>query len=122
MFEKNFDVRVSLGDGKPVDIVILAKNGQSAQDKARDLYPGARAIHVLRINTTVPVPKPKIKKPPKPRTKHVFFEPPDDPNLDRSDQIIECIDLRQEGKTHSSIAKQLGVGKTTVGRWIKQYG
>ena len=122
MFEKNFDVRISLGDGKPFDIVILAKNGQSAQDKARDLHPGARTIHVLGINTTVPVPKPKIKKSPKSKAKHVFFEPPDDPRLDRSDQIIECVDLRREGKTHGSIAKKLGVGKTTVGRWLKQYG
>lgn len=122
MLEKNFDVRIAMGDGRPKDVVILAKSGQLAQDKARQLHPGARSVYVIGINTTVPVPKPKVKRTPKPRVKHVFFEPPDDPAMDRSDQIVECVELRLQGKTHSAIAKTLGIGKTTVGRWLKEYG
>jgi transposase len=33
-----------------------------------------------------------------------------------------CLELRTQGKTHLQIAQLLGIGKTTVGRWIKQYG
>ena len=32
----------------------------------------------------------------------------------------ECVRLYENGLSHKAIAQELGVGKTTVGTWLKQ--
>lgn len=119
MPDKIYSVRVSKGDGRPVDLTIRAKSGVQAQDEARRQQPGARLVYILGAQ---PAP-------------HFFFgaEPsaalvPDteptisEGDVQRQEQILTCLTMRRSGQSHASIAGLLNVSKSTVGRWLKQYG
>jgi len=113
--KKTYKVCISFGDGKPVNAEITAKTGYEAINLAYSLHPGSRNVHILK---TAEAPIEEI---------HPFFAPPVVKKLPLSDgirdqQVDLCIRMRTEGKTHDAIAGLLGVGKTTVGRWLKQYG
>lgn len=118
-YRKTFKVRAAMGDGRPVDDFVTAKNGTEAHDLAKMKHPAARAIYVLGLaeeqlamehpffsdkNTVQPYPLVKEQESEKER------------------QIRWCVELRSQGKSHSSIADVIGVGATTVRRWLKQYG
>jgi hypothetical protein len=119
MPDKIYSVRVSKGDGRPVDLKIRAKSGVQAQDEARRQQPGARLVYILGAQ---PAP-------------HVLFstespgllvadtEPPVlEGDAQRQEQILTCLTMRRSGQSHASIAGLLNVSKSTVGRWLKQYG
>ena len=118
MPDKIYSIRVSKGDGKPVDMTIRAKSGIQAQDEARRQNPGARLVYILGAQ---PAP-------------HVFFSeevdaqlqeeeiPSCEGDVQRLEQVKTCLTMRQAGQTHAAIAGLLNVSKSTVGRWLKQYG
>lgn len=113
--KKNYRVCIAFGDGSPKTTEVVAKNGIEAIDTAKALHPGARTVHVLGISDA-PAP-----------VEHPFFA--DEPDIEedpstylKQRQIDICVQMRKEGKTHRQIAGYLGVGKTTVGAWLKQYG
>jgi hypothetical protein len=117
--KKNYRLCISKGDGKPLTTEVAAKNGLEAVDRAKELYPGARTVHVLGISDTPPA------------VEHPFFGSLPVVTVDdeknsaayvKARQIEMCVKMRAEGKTHKAIAGYLGVGKTTVGNWLKQYG
>jgi hypothetical protein len=113
--KKNYRVCVSFGDGKPVTTEVTAKSGHEAINLAYSLHPGSRNVHLIG---TADVPVEQI---------HPFFvesvsREPEPVDYVKDRQISLCVQMRSEGKTHAEIAGFLGVGKTTVGRWLKQYG
>ena len=113
--KKNYRVCISFGDGKPVTTEIIAKSGQEAISLAHSLHPGSRSVHFLGITDA------KVEQ------VHPFFveplnEDPEPIDYVKDQQVSHCVQMRSEGKTHAEIAGFLGVGKTTVGRWLKQYG
>lgn len=120
MFEKYFKVKVSMGDGNPIDDIIPAKNGLVAQDVARERHPGARCVHILGISEIRPI-RP-TSAPPK------RYKPMEDiliggeTTLCRDDRIRTCLTLHKAGHSQELIADLIGVGSTTVRRWLKQYG
>jgi hypothetical protein len=115
MVNKYFNVKISMGDGKPVEDIIPAKNGLVAQDVARMRHPGARTIYVLGL----------AENPPEPQKKS--YAPMDDiliggeSTLCRDDRIRTCLTMHKSGQSQRAIASLVGVGATTVRRWLKQY-
>ena len=119
MPDKIYSVRVSKGDGQPVDLTIRAKSGIQAQDEARRQNPGARLVYILGAQ-----PAPHIfftEEPPVPVTIETEL-PACEGDVQRQEQIKTCLTMRRSGQSHSSIAELLKVSKSTVGRWLKQYG
>lgn len=119
MFEKYFKVKVSMGDGNPIDDIIPAKNGLIAMDVARDRHPGARSVYILGISEIKPI-RPESA----PQKK---YGPLDDiiiggeKTLCRDDRIRTCLTMRKSGHSQQAIADLIGVGPTTVRRWLDQY-
>ena len=136
--EKAYNVRVSMGDGRPVEDRIIAKDGIAAQDLARTKHPGARIVYITGIDPSYVPPKPKPKRPPKPKlspeTKlrskledlqvHATEAELRDLSMcaSKDEQIAQCIELRKNDVTHRWIAAHLNIPESTVRRWIKQYG
>jgi hypothetical protein len=113
--KKNYRVCVSFGDGQPVTTEVTAKSGHEAISLAHSLHPGSRNVHLLgttdvRVEQIHPLFVETVSEEP---------APIDDV---KDQQISLCVQMRSEGKTHAEIAGFLDVGKTTVGRWLKQYG
>jgi hypothetical protein len=134
MIYKTYKILVSFGDGKPVESTIEAQNGILAQDKALAAHPGARSIRVVGV-VSQRVEQPKVKipilrpdlvvKPNADAAIHPLFT---DVTVgavkkfeikDKEQKMKECLHLYNNGLSHKAIAKQLGVGKTTVGTWLK---
>ena len=117
--EKIYRLRIACGDGNPIETDITAKTGIEAQDKARSMHPGARLVHVLGSSLHEKIKHDNIYQ-------QVFdFEPEEEvetPLIDRDEQIKTCLTMRSSGHSHAAIAGFLNVGKSTVGRWLKQYG
>lgn len=119
MIKRNYKVCVSFGDGKPVSTVVAARGGIEAIDKAKSLHPGCRNVYMLGLSEDQEL-----------AVSHPFFDDPfafkeqkEDPASYIKDRQVQlCLKMRAEGKTHQAIAGHLGVGKTTVGSWLKQYG
>lgn len=121
--DKQYHLRISFGDGKPVDDVVIAKNGLIAQDIAFQRHPGARTIHLLcRVDATTAIDDDKEDELVPQTTPHPLFTDDDESTPTQEEQILQCVHLRKQGKTHKLIANSLGVSTTTVGRWLKQYG
>jgi hypothetical protein len=128
--KKNYKVCISFGDGLPKTTEVAAKNGIEAIDTAKSLHPGARNIHILGLSDKQPEVKHplfdgKVQAPIAPTAPDVPMELLLPSSLifeNREDQIECCLRLRSEGLTHRAIASTLGIGSTTVSRWIKQYG
>lgn len=119
--EKIYKVRISFGDGNPIEDTVVARSGMLAQDIAMRAHPGARNIHLIGVDNRYESHKP-VPAPSEPSMLHHeepynFFE-----NADRDTQIRCCIQMRAEGKSQRAIAGYLGIAKSTVSRWIKQYG
>ena len=130
MIKKNYRVCIARGDGRPFHTEVTAKTGIEAIDLAHSLHPTARNVHILGLSDK------------QPKVEHVLFDERKQPPLaptnydgpvdlllssslrfeNREDQIECCLRLRSEGLTHREIAITLGIGSTTVSRWIKQYG
>lgn len=143
---KAYKLRVSYGDGKPIEATINAKNGQAAQDAAIKQFPGVRSVYVLGVETLpepepppeLPIQRPDLVVQPKAKPRvdprrqpHPLFtdvtrgEVSDmiaKSDVHRYKQIQHVITLYGKGLTHRQIAAQIGVGRTTVGTWLKQYG
>ncbi len=128
--KKSYRVCVACGDGRPVHTEVEAKNGAEAIDIAQSLHPSARNIHILGLSDKQPsVNHPlfdeREQAPIAPTAANVPMELLLPASLlfeNRDDQIECCLRLRSEGLTHRAIATTLGIGSTTVSRWIKQYG
>lgn len=117
MTEKLFTLRISFGDGHPIDAVVPAKNGLDAQDLARSKYPTARNIHLLGKhqggrNSVVTATEQYV----------LPLDDTDDPKAAHEEKVRTCVVMRKSGHSHQAIAGYLGVGKSTVGRWLKQHG
>lgn len=117
MTEKLFTLRISFGDGNPIDAVLPAKSGLEAQDQARSKYPTARNIHLLGQSSAcgkaVSVATEQYV---------LSLDENDDPHVAIAEKVKTCVVMRKSGHSHRSIAGYLGVGKSTVGRWLKQHG
>ena len=123
---KTYKIIVSFGDGRPVQSKIEAKNGLLAQDLAFIAHPGARSVHILGIESVRAEPKPVVIVPEPPEPHPLFTDVTVTEvacflNTDKQQKVDECLRLRRQGKSHKDIADILGVGKTTVGSWLKQY-
>lgn len=119
MPEKIYSVRIATGDGKPKDMEIRARSGIAAQDEARRRQPSARSVYILGSR-----PAPHVfftTEPPAQLLSNVEL-PPCEGEPQRQEQIQTCLTMRRSGKSHASIANLLDVSKSTVGRWLKQYG
>jgi transposase len=46
----------------------------------------------------------------------------EDQQLAQEDKVKTCVLMRESGHSHQTIAGYLGVGKSTVGRWLKKHG
>jgi len=123
MFEKHFKVKVSMGDGKPIEDVIPAKTGVMAMDLARERHPGARGVYLLGISEVRWI-EPKYK----PKAKAKVYTPMDDilcggeETLSEDDRIRTCLTMRKAGHSQETISGLIGVSRTTVRRWLLQYG
>ena len=117
MSEKLFTLRISFGDGHPIDAVISAKNGFDAQERARSKYPIARNIHLLgklsSCKRSVSVAAAQYV---------LSLDESDEAEVTLEEKVKTCVLMRKSGHSHQAIARQLGVGKSTVGRWLKQHG
>lgn len=126
--EKTYSILVQFGDGKPVQSKIRAKSGVDAQDKALAQNPGARCIRITGVLHIHPSKAPRVLKAKTiPKVKeHPLFT---DITQDKVNQYIKyssqenklqiCHHLRKEGLTYKAIARQLGMGETTVRSWIR---
>lgn len=133
MVIKTYKILVSFGDGKPVESTIEAQNGILAQDKALAANPGARSIRILgvvserveRPRVQIPSLRPDLVVKPKEDSVHPLFTDVTVSTVkklehqDREQKIKECKRMHQRGLSHKAIASELGVGKTTVGSWLK---
>jgi len=119
MFKKYFKVKVSMGDGNPIDDVIPAKNGLVAIDAARDRHPGARSVYILGISEICPIrPATAPKKKYKPMD-DILIE--GNETLSRDNRIRTCLTMWKVGHSKRKIASFIGVGETTVRRWLSLY-
>ncbi len=135
MIFKTYKIIISFGDGKPVESTIEARNGILAQDLALAAHPGARSIRVVGV-VSERFEKPVVKI--QPQRPNLIVQPKEEEQLHplftdtsfckvkrleedgRRQQMEECFNLHRSGLSHKTIAGQLGIGKTTVGRWIKE--
>jgi DNA-binding NarL/FixJ family response regulator len=116
--EKIYKVRISFGDGNPIEDSVVAKSGMLAQDLAMQLHPGARNVHLIGVENRYERFKPLPVQP-------ILCSVAADDHIDLSSRdslVRHCIQMHNEGKSQRAIAGQLNLAKSTVGRWIKQYG
>jgi hypothetical protein len=135
---KVYSVRISFGNGAPVEATVEAKNGQQAQDLAMKKNPGARSVYVLGVESVkeeppppIPVQRPDlVVEPPEEKIHPLFTDVTtgqvkrllSQAELHKHRQVESVLKMRRQGLSHQKIAREVGVGKTTVGTWIKQYG
>lgn len=118
-YRKTYKIRAAMGDGRPVDDIITAKNGTEAHDLAKVKHPGARAIYVLGLaEEQLALEHPFFSK----EVEVNSFPLPQVEESEQERRVRWCVELRNQGKSHASIAGVIGVGATTVRRWLKQYG
>lgn len=119
MFEKYFKVKVSMGDGNPIDDIIPAKNGLVAIDVARDRHPGARSVYILGISEIRPIRPATAPKKTYKLMENILIG--GNETLSRDDRIRTCLTMHKAGHSQRAIADLIGVGATTVRRWLSQY-
>lgn len=117
--KKRYQVRISFGDGNPIEDTVDARSGSQAQDIAMWRHPGARNVHLIGIDNRFEKQKPAVTRRKEQKTPLLFT---DAEEWAKETQIECCVKLRLAGKSHLAIANELGVSKTTIGRWLKQYG
>ena len=135
MLVKTYKILVSFGDGKPVESTVEASSGVLAQDKALAAHPGARSIRIVGVVSQrvekplvrIPIQRPDLVV--KQREENIIHPLFTDVSVatvkrleekDKQQKMEECFNLYRSGLSHKAIAGQLGIGKTTVGSWIKQ--
>ena len=116
--DKSYKVRISFGDGNPIEDTVVARSGMLAQDVALRLHPGARNVHLIGVDNRYEHPKPTPVAP----TLRYGGECGDTDLSNKEAMVRHCIQMRNEGKSQRAIAGQLNLAKSTVARWIKQYG
>lgn len=117
MAEKIFTFRVSFGDGNPIDAAIAGKTIVDALDAIKVKYPNARNTHLLESSYS------QRKMTQMAMEQYVLpLDDPGDPAKIHEDKVKTCILMRKSGHSHQAIAGYLGVGKSTIGRWLKQHG
>lgn len=136
MVLKTYKILVSYGDGKPVESKVEATSGLKAQDLALAGHPGARSIRILGIESErivkpkakIPIQRPDLVVKEKEEDKiHPLFTDVSIATVkqfetrDRQQKINQCLELFYQGFSYKAIASQLGIGKTTVGKWINTY-
>ena len=52
MMMRDFTLRLSFGDGQPIEEIIKAKNGVIARDIAMSKYPAARNVYIVSTTQT----------------------------------------------------------------------
>lgn len=135
---KIYKVRISFGNGAPVESTIEAKTGQQAQDLALRKNPGARSVYVLGVDSVkeeppppIPIQRPDLVVAPAEDKPHPLFTDTTtgqvkrllkQAELHKLRQVESVLTMRKQGLSYQKIARELGVGKTTVGTWLKQYG
>lgn len=119
---KNYKVRAAMGDGRPIDAIVTAKNGTEAHDLAKKLHPAARSIYILGLADEQPEPEPEPMPVASSGVRNVPGHPFFEEETEQERKIRWCVELRKQNKSHRAIADVIGVGATTVRRWLKQYG
>jgi hypothetical protein len=112
---------VSFGDGRPFETTIEAKNGQEAHDAGFRVHPGARVIRILGVLSEHLPPTPKIATNPIVEKKSVTASCRRGGScfpFAKKKVIATAIDLRNSGMSYFKISLELGVGKTTVRKWM----
>lgn len=112
---------VSFGDGRPFETTIEAKNGQEAHDAGFRVHPGARVIRILGVLSEHLPPTPKIATNPIVEKKSVTASCRRGGScfpFAKKKVIATAIDLRNSGMSYLKISLELGVGKTTVRKWM----
>lgn len=122
--EKTYSILIQFGDGKPVASQVRAKDGIEAQDKVLLSHPGARSVRITGVLEVHHPPVPVRK--PAPRKEHPLFTDvtPTEVKeyISRSpaeERLAACQQLRSKGLSYRAIAKQMGMGETTVRTWLK---
>jgi hypothetical protein len=108
-----YEICVALGDGKPIRQTIQASTGLMATVQAFNLHPTAKVVHLLRRKNKV---RAALGEEPKKVT--LSFGDPPGKNTTRDLLLPEAIRLRVKGWSYSLIARELGIGKTTVRTWL----
>ena len=112
---------VSFGDGRPFETTIEAKNGQEAHDAGFKVHPGARVIRILGVFSeqlpSVPKTAPDLFIEKKTVTASCRRGGSCFP-FAKKKVIEKAIELRKDGMSYLNIALELGVGKTTVRKWM----
>lgn len=118
-YRKTYKIRAAMGDGRPVDDIITAKSGTEAHDLAKVKHPAARAIYVLGLAEEQLALEHPFFQEEENISPFPIFEPEE---TEQERKVRWCVELRSQGKSHAAIAGVIGVGATTVRRWLKQYG
>jgi hypothetical protein len=112
---------VSFGDGRPFETTIEAKNGQEAYDAGFRAHPGARVIRILGVLSVQLPPAPKTAPNPSIEKKSVTASCRRGGScfpFAKKKVIEKAIELRKAGMSYLNISLELGVGKTTVRKWM----
>lgn len=112
---------VSFGDGRPFETTIEAKNGQEAHDAGFRIHPGARVIRIVGVLSEHLPPTPKIAANPTVEKKSVTVSCRRGGScfpFAKRKVIATAIELRNSGMSYLKISLELGVGKTTVRKWM----
>jgi hypothetical protein len=112
---------VSFGDGRPFETTIEAKNGQEAHDAGFRAHPGARVIRILGVFSEHLPPTPKIAPSSPIGKKSVTASRRRGGScfpFAKKKVIERAIELRKDGMSYLNISIDLGVGKTTVRKWM----
>jgi hypothetical protein len=118
---KTYKAVVSFGDGRPFETTIEAKNGQDAHDAGFRAHPGARVIRILGVFSEHLPPTPKIAPNPPIEKQSATVSSRRGGScfpFAKNKVIAKAIELRNSGMSYFKISLELGVGKTTVRKWM----
>jgi hypothetical protein len=115
--------RVQLGDGKPVEAPIKAKDVVTAVTAGYRQYPAARNLHLVSV--IHPDPPEPIVYPDLIEESHPLFGDSvigvKNRSPDIQNKIREAIALRWKGLNYKQIGKELNVPARRVSSWLNQY-
>jgi hypothetical protein len=115
--------RVQLGDGKPVEAPIKAKDVVTAVTAGYRQYPAARNLHLISV--IHPDPPEPVVYPDLIEESHPLFGDSvisvKNRSPDTKEKIKEAIALRWKGLNYRQIGKELNVPARRVSSWLNQY-
>jgi DNA-binding NarL/FixJ family response regulator len=108
-----YEVCIAFGDGKPIKRDIEAETGLQAVTAAFNQFPGSRAVHLLKSKGSPDTQACSSGE------QASLYAPSTLVGCSIREQLLsKAVNLRSKGWSYSAIAKQLGMGKTTVRTWL----